>query len=99
MRLPCDEWKASGLKTAEFCRKNQLPLKSFRYWCKQYPKTKENKGFAPVALTAKITQTLNDLSLNIGMRLPNQIQFQLNLSVKQFVELLRGINDGIATIR
>ena len=63
-----DEWKASGLKTAQFCKEKQLPLKSFRYWCKRHPKAKTGKGFVPVTLTPKkITQTSNDLSLNIGM--------------------------------
>lgn len=94
------EWRASGLKAAQFCKERQLPFNSFRYWCKRYQKETSPKGFVPVALTPKkITPIANDPLLNIGMRLPNQIQFQLNVSMKQLIELLRGVHDGIAIIR
>lgn len=74
------EWQSSGLKAAQFCADKKLPFYSFRCWCKRYQKSAQEsmKGFSPVTLRSpKTLSASSDVLLDVGMKLPNDIQLQL----------------------
>lgn len=97
-----DDWQASGLKMAQFCRERQLPVHRFYYWCKRFQKEKtpSTTGFSSVELTpSKRTPTSNDTLVDVGIKLPNAIQLQLTLSIPQLLILVRGFCDATSFIR
>lgn len=107
-RRYCNDWKASGLKASQFCIEQQIPFSSFLYWLKRYSngpakKVKEAipKGFSPVALKRPMISSDSDDNalIDVGLKLPNQIQLQLTLSHAQLLKLIQGICDATSIIR
>lgn len=105
-RRYCNDWKVSGLKASQFCIEQQIPFSSFLYWLKRYSngpakKAAIPKGFSPVTLKRPvISPDLCDNALmDIGLKLPNQIQLQLTLSNSQLLKLIQGICDATSIIR
>lgn len=90
-----DEWQESGLKQIQFCQAQRLPLASFRYWHKKYQKEKPAlmPGFSRVAIKKSegTPEAVDKTAVMVGIKLANQTQLQLSLSVKQLIDLIRGI--------
>lgn len=93
-------WKSSGLSKAEFCREQGIPIETFHYWHKCYRKTEAHTGgFSQVHLKQVSTEISYEKGIELGMRLSNQTQFQMTLSIQQLITLVRGICDAASVIR
>jgi hypothetical protein len=96
------DWKSSGLKALEFCKKKHLPFMKFRCWCKQFKKqeTPSNKEFFPVSVKPqKDLAPSNSTLLNVGMKLPNDFQLQFTLSAPELLSFVRGLCHATEVIR
>jgi hypothetical protein len=90
------QWKASGLRRAEFCRKHDLTPSAFSKWCRQLHPNKPiqslQNDWLPIVSKAEPRQEI----AFIKVKIPN-ITHGL-LSALFVILLIRGVLDAIAII-
>jgi hypothetical protein len=51
-----EQWKASGLSQAAYCRKHRLKAHRFYYWRRRLSASQDGVSFLPVALSSSLAQ-------------------------------------------
>lgn len=94
------EWSQSGLSKTRFCKEQRIPVETFYYWHRRYRQGASFKeGFSLLQVKRTKTESTYEQGVEIGMRLPSQVQLQMKVSMAQLIELIRGLSDAAAVIR
>lgn len=100
-KVLCEQWKASGLKREQFCKKHAIPTSTFYGWCKKlWPTDKINKStFLPIVPLAKETRQYNIEESTLELNLPGQIVVKVTLPLKDIVAFIQELSHAATTIR
>jgi hypothetical protein len=93
------DWVSSGLRKTDFCRAHRLPVDTLHYWHKKYKTLKvHQERFSEVMVKRETIETSYESTVDVGIKLPNAVQFQATLSTQQMVNLIRGLCDAPSTV-
>jgi hypothetical protein len=84
------DWEMSGLKRAEYCRQNQIPVSTFDYWRKRIRKesalSSDEKGLVKLPMFLKQS---TQVSYSIDYPSGHKIQIPENYSSEPLKRLIR----------
>lgn len=93
-------WVASGLSKSQFCREHGLPVDALHYWHRKYKGEVVNgPSFSRVMVKSQSVETLYESTIDVGMRLPNEVQLQMSMPARQLVVFIRELCDATAIVR
>lgn len=92
-------WKGSGLSKAAFCKMHCLEKETFYYWHKRF-RGDESVASGFSELTVKVnSKRYNQPLIQVGLKLPNQVQLQMTLQESQLISFIQGLCDATSIVR
>src|SRR5690348_15526883 len=90
----CEQWKASGIKREEFCKKHGVPASTFYGWCNKLWPTKkfEKSSFVPIIPLIKRPNHISVEQSTLEISLPSQILVKISLPLRDIVTFIQELS-------